>query len=379
MILDKKIINFINDYPSIESDPIYIYDSDKIRTQCRNFLSIEYQNKSIHFASMANVNPDFLRLIKTEGIHIFVNSLMHLKMATDLGFKGDEIIFTASGLSVNTMKVIQESGVQVNLDSPNQLLQWQSLFPGKPVGIRCNIGEKFEPASSHAGYFIGRESRLGFTAEELDDIADKSLINGLHLYIGTNLFDIDYFINCYLELIKIADDFPNIEYLNFGGGFGLAENGERSFDLPLFDRRVTELMQRTGGIQPYKMILEPGRIIGGDAGYFVSQVTDVKVRESEIWVGLNGSTVQFCRPLLYPESANHPVMVIRNGKQVSADELHPTTIFGCSTYSRDLFARRKALPAIKMGDLLVIGNAGSYSASSYMEFLGFPKPKEFFI
>ena len=64
---------------------------------------------------------------------------------------------------------------------------------------------------SHAGFFIGKESRLGFTIEELFQIPDKSIIKGLHLYVGTDIFDIDYFINCYKELIEIAAEFPKAE------------------------------------------------------------------------------------------------------------------------------------------------------------------------
>lgn len=381
MTIDKKILDFINTKNCKEFDPYYVYDSELIKNHCRMFQNISYANKSIHFASMANVNADFLQIVKEEKVNIFVNSILHLKAALEAGFKEKEIIFTSSALNEKTMKYAESYDVHINLDSPNQLEQWLKLFPDKAVGIRCNIGDKVKPYSNHAGSFIGKESRLGFTIDEIEQIADKSKIKGLHLYVGTDVFDIDYFISCYNELIDIAKKFKELEYLNFGGGFGVSENSKKQFDIAKYNERVTKLMTEFSEIRGknIKLILEPGRIIGGEAGYFVCNVTDLKTRADKRLVGLNASTVQFSRPLLYPETANHPITIIRDGVQFFSDEKFTTTLFGCSTYSRDIFSNKKELPELKIGDTIVFGNAGSYCASSHMNFLGFPKPEEFFI
>jgi diaminopimelate decarboxylase len=381
MILKKDILTFIKTKAEKEFDPYYVYDSGVIREHCRIFQNISYKNKSIHFASMANINPQFLRIVKEEKVNVFINSIMHLKVVQEVGYNNQEIIFTSSALSEKTMRFVHSCGAQLNLDSPNQLELWLKLFPDEPIGIRCNIGDKVKPYSSHAGFYIGKESRLGFTREEIAQLADKSIIKGLHLYVGTDIFDVDYFINCYKELIDIASDFPKLEYLNFGGGFGVSENGEKQFDILEYNTRVTQLMSeisyRKGS--SLRLILEPGRIIGGEAGFFVCNVTDIKKRANNSLVGVNASIVQFPRPLMYPDIARHPVMIIRDGFQLFTYSLFPTSIYGSSTYSRDLFSKNAQLPELKIGDIVVFGNAGSYSASSYTQFLGFPKPNEYFI
>ncbi len=381
MILESKILNFINSHTEQEFDAFYIYDKEQIRTKCRMFRQISYPNKSIHFASMANVHPEFLAVVKDEKLNVFVNSIIHLEEVTKAGFSGHDIIFTSSALTERTMKWIESSGLQVNLDSPGQLEQWKRLFPQKRVGIRCNIGDRVKPFSNHAGSFIGKESRLGFTETELEALPDKSFIKGLHLYVGTDIVDIEYFQACYKELIALASDFPDLEYLNFGGGFGVAENGDHHFDISAYNVAVTQLMnefsERSG--KSIRLMLEPGRIIGGTSGYFVCCVTDTKNRPGIRLAGVNASTVQFPRPLMYPETARHPVAVVRNGMQLISAECYPTTVYGCSTYSRDIFSKELELPELQVGDILVYGNAGSYSASSYMQFLGFPKPEEYFI
>jgi diaminopimelate decarboxylase len=381
MKLPASILEFINSRSNRDFEPYYVYNSAIIREHCRAFQQIAYANKAIHFASMANIHPEFLRIVKEENTGVFVNSLIHLDAAISAGFREKEIVFTASGLTNKAMMAAHDHKVQVNLDSPGQLERWQQLFPGEAVGLRCNIGDSVQPQASHVGCFIGKESRLGFLPEELDAIQDKSIINGLHLYAGTDIFDVDYFIRCYSELIRISEMFPAISYLNFGGGFGVSEDNHIHFDMARYTAEVSRLMndfsEKRG--RSIRLILEPGRIIGGESGYFVCQVSDVKKRNDVLLVGVNASTAQFSRPLMYPDVASHPVVVVHNGVAISDGPLQNTTIFGCSTYSRDLFLKNRLLPEIQTGDTLVFGNAGSYSASSFTQFLGFPKPAEFFL
>lgn len=381
MDIANPVLDFIQKHIEYEAEPYYVYDTQKIRKQCRRFQNLSYPEKSVHFATMANIHPRFLQIVKEENIRVFVNSILHLEAVMQAGFKAEEIVFTSSGLAEKTMTKIANYGVRVNVDSPMQLAKWQQLFPGKRVGIRCNIGNSVCPFSTHAGYFIGENSRLGFTEDEIKDIADTSKISGLHLYAGTDIFDVDYLLECYSALIRLADYFPALDHLNMGGGFGVPENGGDAFDFAEYDRRLSELMHLASkkANRKLKLILEPGRIIGGEAGFFVCSVTDIKSRNDRRLIGVNASTVQFPRPLLYPDTARHPVTVLRNGIPLEGNEKVDSTIFGCSTYSRDVFRNQLLLPRVEPGDTIVFGNAGSYSAYAYLHFLGFPKPEEFFV
>jgi len=381
MIVEERVLGYIAKAQTEDVSPFYIYDIQAIRKKCADFSSIPYRNKSIHFATMANINPEFLAVVKSSNLNVFVNSPKHLGSVKEAGFKGSEIVFTSSAMSEKVLKKVFAENVQVNLDSVGQLELWQRLFPEKAVGIRCNIGGMVKPYSTRAGFFLGKESRLGLTVDEIKGIANKQIIKGLHLYVGTDIFDIDYFIGCYRALIELSNDFPNLEYLNFGGGFGVSEQGDEYFDIKNYGEKVSALMEEVSlkRGKSIQMILEPGRIIGGEAGCFVCQVTDVKERENQVFVGVNASTAQFTRPLIYPESANHPVVILRNGALFETENQVNTTIYGCSTYSRDIFCKDKQLPSLSIGDMVIFANSGSYCASSYCEFLGFDKPKEIFI
>lgn len=381
MTLSEKVLSQILDFVQKEYYPFYVYNTSRIRSNCRMFLDIPYLNKSIHYATMANIHRGVLDVVRDEKMNVFVNSLIHLEKVQEAGFRQEEITFAASALDDRSLREIKNSGSLVNLDSLNQIERWKEEFPKEPFGIRCNIGAYVTPKQTHAGYFIGRESRLGLTLEEITELKGDEVIKGLHIYVGTDILDVDYFFHCYETLCQFIDLFPNLEYLNFGGGFGIKENGEKCFNMEEYSTRVSRLMSEIseGRKKEFKLMLEPGRIITGNSGYFVTRVTDIKERNGCQYIGVNASSVQFPRPLLYPDMAKHPIVMVRDGEKADSTEEKVSFVYGCSTYSRDFLARSVTLPVASIGDLVIIGNAGAYSATVCTEFLGFPRPKEFLI
>lgn len=377
----KRVEERILELSVSEIGPFYLYDTERIRQNCNRFLSIPYGMKSIHFAMMANSTPQFLRIIREAGLKIFVNSRLHLETAEIIGFHDEEIVFAASALDESTMTRVRQSGAILILDSTGQLDQWSSIYPHTGVGIRCNIGNLVTPKMTHAGYFLGEHSRLGLTTESLIKLEGNPCIAGLHIYVGTNITDINYFIECYSQLTELAGLFPSIRYLDFGGGFGIGEKTIGAFDMESFGHKVTQVMEQISGKigREIKLILEPGRIIGVDSGYFVCKVVDVKDQNNQQLVGVNASSVQFPRPLFYPEDAYHPVKVLQKNGRSDEKSGITSSIYGCSTYSRDYLAREISLPRVSKGAIIILGHAGAYCATAHTDFLGFPKAKEFFL
>ncbi len=380
MRISNKIHRHINQHFQNDSAPVYIYDTQKIREYCKRFVSIPYNPKSVHFATMANSNPEFLQIILEERLGVFVNSPEHLKLVSDIGFKENQIIFTASALCKETMKLASEAGVIIYLDSPGQLKQWQELYPDRWVGIRCNLGKMVTPLKTHASYFLGEESRLGFTPDEICEQKDNPNIMGLHLYVGTDILNYDYFFTCYKALLSFSKLFPNLTHIDLGGGFGINRNGSFPFDIEHYGKKLDVMMKDISNSldRDLHLLLEPGRIIGGEAGYFACLVTDVKIRKNKQLIGINASTTQFPRPLFYPDTAIHPVAIVRDGALANGGTVM-SNIYGCSTYSRDYFIKGASIPKADIGDWIIFGNAGSYCAAAYTHFLGFLPAEEKFI
>lgn len=367
-----------------EEGPWYLYDPARVRASCRRFRAVPHQPASIHFACMANPNPEFLAAVREEGVDVFVNSPAHLRSALALGFSGERVVFAASAMDEASMRLVAGCGVRVVLDSPGQVVQWKRACSGTPFAVRCNVasapGGLVEPRSTRGGFFIGRESRLGLATEELAQLRGDRLVNGLHVYVGTDLSDLDYFRRCYQALAGLADGFPGLAFLDLGGGFAVEDEEGRAFPIEALVALAADVVEGTERRLGRRLglVLEPGRILGADAGWFVCRVTDVKVREGRQLVGVNASVAQFPRPLFYPETARHPVTLLPAGPREGTAAAVPSDVCGCSTYSRDFLAREVALPRARPGDLVVIGKAGAYCAALHTSFLGFPPAREVF-
>ncbi len=377
-IIENSVKSGIENILEKHKDPFYLYNAPVIRDTCRKFKTIPYPELEIHFASMANDNPEFLKIIENESINIFVNSPMHLSCAQNAGFAGKRIIYTASAMTEECMRRVHACGALVNHDSLLQVATWRKLFPEAPFGVRCNIGALIEPRKTRGGYFLGKESRLGISLEDLTTLYGNNDITGVHVYVGTDIYDIHYFRECYEALCSIALNFPSLEYVDFGGGFGSDSNTGDNFNFKTYGEMLCDVMEALNSKvgRRLKCILEPGRIIGAQSGYFVCRVIDVKSNGAEQLAGVNASAVQFPRPLFYPETAFHPVTVLDDSR---SDKTQLTSrIYGCSTYSRDFLSGKEMLPQLCIGDIIVLGDAGAYCASSHTQFLGFPKAKEFF-
>lgn len=379
--ISNKIKNRISELSDSDNGPFYIYDVEQILKNCCDFINIPYSPKSIHFAMMANSTEKFIKIVKQEGLNIFVNSIMHLDIAKKIGYTDEEIVFAASAMDDSIMQKVVKRGAIVILDSIGQFNRWCSQFPGSGVGIRCNIGDAVEPKKTIAGYFIGSKSRLGLTIDEIQQLKGNRSVKGLHIYVGTNIIDVNYFLECYSQIIKLVELFPEICYVDFGGGFGITEKSLKIFDVVTYGQKVSELMEivsKKSG-RRIRLLIEPGRIIGGEAGFFVCKVVDIKERNNHQLIGVNASSVQFPRPLFYPDDAYHPVAIISKNNSADNNYTIDSSVYGCSTYSRDFLAQSIKLPPISIGDTVVLGNAGSYCATAHTNFLGFPEAKEYFI
>jgi diaminopimelate decarboxylase len=122
--------------------------------------------------------------------------------------------------------------------------------------------------------------------------------------------------------------------------------------------------------------LEPGRIITGESCIFICKVTDIKLRNNTQFIGVDASSVQFPRPLFYPNEAFHPVTILDEKLNVININYLNSNIYGCSTYSRDFLAGNISLPETQLGNYIIFANSGSYCSSAYTRFLGFKPAKE---
>jgi diaminopimelate decarboxylase len=174
---------------------------------------------------------------------------------------------------------------------------------------------------------------------------------GLGFHIGSQILDVQPFLDSFLRLKQVAADFKGegfpVEHLDVGGGVGIPYKDEPPADLGRYARFLQE--QHDG----YRILFEPGRAIVGNAGVLLSQVLYHKINHGKQFVVVDGAMNDLIRPSLY--QSYHEMCVLQQQEgEITADVVGPV----CET--GDFFARDRKLPPVKQGHYLAIMNAGAY-------------------
>jgi diaminopimelate decarboxylase len=357
--------------------PCYIYNQHALLENVARFRNIEYEPKRIHAATMSNSNPELLRLLHQHGVGAFVNSYLHLQIALGAGIPASDIIYTATGVPRPILRELVARGIRINVDSVQQLELYGQMNPGGKVGLRLNMME-----SARGELFNKSESRIGICEYEFDAVLEiaaryRLAINGVHVYLGTDIVDPDYLIAGVRATLQMSSRLHDLDYVDLGGGFPAAGMKIGAFDYATYGRAVTHILDdfaRASG-RRLELVLEPGRSLFGDSAVFCTRVTDVKRRRQRLIVGCDASVSLFPRPFFYGEY--HAVHV--NGRADHDAMDLSVDIVGNTTYSGDYLARGVALPEVGLDDILVFQHAGGYCYSMITHFLGQLAPPEILI
>jgi len=112
------------------------------------------------------------------------------------------------------------------------------------------------------------------------------------------------------------------------------------------------------------VLMEPGRLLVGNAGILVTKVLYAKANEDKKFLVVDGGMNDLIRPSLY--NAYHaitPVVQHTNGQPAMTLD-----VVGPICESGDFLAKDRSLPVCQPGDLLAVQSAGAYGfamASNY--------------
>ena len=341
--------------------PIYVYDASVIRERCRELID-SFPVANFYYAVKANSNPELLRIIRGERFRAETVSRGEVELALRSGFKSAEISFTCSNIERGELLFAVKTGVRVHVDSLNQLKQYGAFALRRTVSLRLNQGI----GGGHHRHVItgGPESKFGI---ELKDIPQalriarryKLRVNGIMQHIGSNVLDEKIFVKAAAVLLQTAKHFPDLEELDFGGGFGVNYRpGGRRFDLAAVGKEITKLIAgfeaRRG--RKVRVSFEPGRYPVAEAGTLLVKVTDIKRNSKHTFIGVNSGFNHLLRPAMY--GSYHEIINASPGgvrKKVA--------VAGNICESGDVFAKDRLIALPQEGDVLAILNAGAYGYS----------------
>jgi diaminopimelate decarboxylase len=144
-----------------------------------------------------------------------------------------------------------------------------------------------------------------------------------------------------------------IQYLDLGGGLGISYHDEE----PPHPREYAQAVVQGLKDLPCKLILEPGRVIVGNAGLLMTQVLYTKKTESKEFVIIDAGMNDLARPSLY--GAYHSIQPVEKTGRESC----VVDVVGPICESSDFIARERSLPAMQPGEFLAVMSAGAYGFS----------------
>lgn len=352
--------------------PFYIYDVRELRKEHREFCAaFPHPWFQLYFATMANDRHVVLEELATLGLGACVNSVAHLDLALKHGFPPEKIQYSSTGISPSDMELLLSQDIHVNIDSLQQLEQWKSLG-GVTAGLRVNAAELSHDRP---------KDRIGMSLSDLASARALSnewglKISGLHVYIGTNLKSHEQLVPTVTHLFKLAETFPELEFVNLGGGVGVNYHHTGSdFDLHAYGLAVStcqrQLSRHLG--RNINVIVEPGRKMTASCGKLVARITGWKFLHNCRYVSVDASVAIFPRPLFHP-GVSHKIWLLPSAPVSDLGAMTEAAVVGQTTFSGDILGVTHLPENLSVGDLLVFDDAGSYSQSMETRFLGQPPP-----
>ncbi|HHD57501.1 MAG TPA: diaminopimelate decarboxylase [Desulfobulbaceae bacterium] len=269
-----------------------------------------------------------------------------------------------------------------NVESPQELDRLQGLAAelGTTAPVSFRINPDVDP-KTHAYISTGlAKNKFGIPVEEaLDEYIrahemDNVEILGVSCHIGSQLTQIEPF----LEALNKVKGFVNrlqekgidIRYLDLGGGLGITYNDEE----PPPPQDYAEAIMKEMRDMDCTLILEPGRVIVGNAGILLTEVQYTKVNsggeKEKRFVIVDAAMNDLTRPTLY--GAYHEIQPV---KQTDAP-LEVVDVVGPICETGDFMARDRELPQVQQGDLLAIMSSGAYGFTMSSNYNSRPRAAE---
>ncbi|MFQ5533542.1 MAG: diaminopimelate decarboxylase [Sphingomonadales bacterium] len=349
--------------------PFYCYSTATLERHYRVFeQAFEQQDALICYAVKANSNIAVIRTLARLGAGADVVSEGELRRALKAGIPPGRIVFSGIGKSRDEMAFALDCGIyQFNVESEPELASLNevamSMDRRAPIALRINPDVD---ARTHDKISTGRkEDKFGIAwsrARETYGLAAALPgieIVGLDIHIGSQLTRLEPFDAAFQKIAGLVtmlrEDGHNIARLDLGGGLGIPYGDSEAPPLP---SEYAAAIRGVLGRLDCQIILEPGRLIAGNAGVLVCGVLYIKSGERRDFVILDGAMNDLMRPTLY--DAFHRIVPL---VEPSPDaDFAPVDIVGPVCETGDTFAVDRMMPPLASGELVAILSTGAYSA-----------------
>ena len=367
------------DLAETHGTPLVIVDAAIIRERCRA-LRAAFPAAKFFYAPKANYNPWLVEIIVGEGFGIDAVSPLEIELAFKVGVAPNDITYVENSMSRGDLAFAVGAKVPIVLGSLGALERYSRANPGVAVGIRVN-GE-VGASEHHYTYTSGPRSKFGIHPSQFEEAKEIAAgqgvrIDRLHQHIGSNWLDTAPFLAAAKSLCELAEAFPDLDTLDFGGGFGVPYHaGQEPLDLTALASEMAALLgnyRRASG-EPYDIAFEPGRYVVAESSAIITRVNDRKTSGSgRVFVGTDTGFNHLIRPALYGSQHRIRNLSSPDGEEETVD------ICGNLCEEADYLARDRALPHAEEGDFLAVMDVGAYGLAMGSDYNLRPLPPEILI
>jgi diaminopimelate decarboxylase len=352
--------------------PFYLYSASTITRHFKVFTeAFSGTDHIVCYSVKANSNLAVLRLLAEEGAGADIVSGGELFRALKAGIPADKIVFSGVGKRADEIRYALDSGILMfNVESADELhnIDKTARQMGKKAPVALRVNPDVDP-KTHPYISTGmKKNKFGIpVTEALAIYREASAMDGVDIvgvdcHIGSQLTTADPFGEAVRKLMALVEKLEGegipIRYVDVGGGLGIVYDEES----PPLPANYAETIMEALGREDKTLILEPGRVIVGNAGILVTRILYNKKGSTKNFVIVDAAMNDLIRPSLY-DAYQEVVPVIRTDREeMVADVVGPI----CE--SADFLARDHKLPVMSQGELLAIKSAGAYGfpmASQY--------------
>jgi diaminopimelate decarboxylase len=347
--------------------PFYVYSAATLRRHVRvmreAFSGID---TLVAYAMKANSNQAVLKLMAGEGAGADVVSGGELERAVAAGIPPSRIVFSGVGKTFAEMRRALELGIRCfNLESEPELERLSDVAVS--MGVTAPVSVRINPdvdAGTHAKISTGKaENKFGIPYARAREVYARIAAlpgvraMGVDMHIGSQITNMAPFDNAFALLAELVRDLRaaghDIRHVDVGGGLGIPYHlDEAAPPDPMAYAAVVKKHVAPLGVS---LVLEPGRLIVGNAGILVTRVEYVK-QGAKTFVIVDAAMNDLIRPTLYEAHHDLQPVVHSNLPRITADIVGPV----CET--GDFIAQDREIEGVREGDLIAVMSAGAYGA-----------------
>ncbi len=380
--------------------PLYVYSAGTILDHYRRLdAALLPLDHLICYAVKANSNRAILKLLADAGAGFDIVSGGELYRVLKAGGAAAKCTFAGVGKSREEIEYALDEHVHsFNVESEAEL-EWIDRI-AREKGLKAPIALRVNPdvdAGTHRYVSTGRsENKFGIALHHVAAVYEKAArlpnieIRGVQMHIGSQITDAAPFAEAIAKvtplILELKERYP-LEFFSVGGGIGIVY--ESSFASGSRDwwsekDRVAATMTLPLTIHDYaaaivaplraiglRVLLEPGRLLVGNAGVLLTRVRYVKQTEHKKFVIVDAGMNDLIRPALY--QSYHEIVPVR---EPAGTERESVDVVGPVCESGDFFAQDRELPEMKEGDLAALMSAGAYGFAMASNYNSRPFPAE---